>query len=183
MIKQTVTYENLDGKEVTETIYFHISKSEMIRYVANDIVNPDELIKVANMETSPEQKTQLFNIFEQFIGISYGMKSENGNRFIKDEEATKAFMTSPVYDAFMDKLLSSEKVAADFVVGLFPKDLSDAARNQMIGNNTKDSSVTPITEAPAFKDRVEKAIEPKPDPEFDLAVQKEVERRLNEILK
>lgn len=181
MIKQTVTYENLDGKEVTETLYFHISKSEMIRYVANDIVNPDELIEVANMETNPEQKTRLFNIFEQFIGISYGTKSEDGNRFVKDEEATKAFMTSPVYDAFIDELLSSEKVAADFVAGLFPKDLSDAARKQMIGDNTKDSSVTLITAAPTFEDKSETVKESKPDSEFHLAVQKEVERRLNEL--
>ena len=55
------------------------------------------------------------DFFENFIAKSYGVKSEDGRRFMKSEEISRSFMETPAYEVLFEKLVTDDKYAADFV--------------------------------------------------------------------
>ena len=122
MIKKTITYEDFNGDKQTEDHYFHMSKTELINtemsYEGGLSTILPELIKEGNA-------ARLLEMFQSIIRKSYGKRSEDGKRFIKDPEATEEFMQSQAYDALFTELVTSPDAASQFVQGIIPKDLLD----------------------------------------------------------
>ena len=58
---------------------------------------------------------KIMDFFENFISKSYGVKSEDGRRFMKSEEISRSFMETPAYEVLFEKLVTDDKYAADFV--------------------------------------------------------------------
>lgn len=134
MVKKTITYENFNGEKKKKDLWFHISKTEMIRMIANGEIDPDEMKKAA----AEEDPNKLFTLIEIVVQRSYGEKSADGEMFIKDEETLKRFLYSPVYDAFMTHMLKAEN-SVDFVRGIFPEDVVNAIINEMKKNPDIDA--------------------------------------------
>jgi hypothetical protein len=120
MLKKTVTYEDFDGKSVTEDLYFHLSKSEIVE------------MKFGDMSTVLEAMTQkdakpadILAAFKRVIGMTYGVKSQDGRRFHKSPEQTEEFLASPAYDAlFMSLITGGEQNAVDFITAVLPSDMA-----------------------------------------------------------
>ena len=58
---------------------------------------------------------QIMEFFEDLITKAYGVKSEDGRRFMKSEEISRSFMESPAYEVLFEELVTNDKAAADFV--------------------------------------------------------------------
>jgi hypothetical protein len=120
MIKQTVTYTNFNDEEVTEDLYFHLSKTELIDL---ELSHEGGLSTILPEMVKGGDVAKIMELFKRIIQMSYGTRSADGKKFVKDEEVTKEFMTSPAFDALFMQLVSTPEAATDFITGMVPKDL------------------------------------------------------------
>lgn len=121
----TVKYVNLFGEEVDEQLHFHLSKSELMNM---ELQSTPLSAKIAAMNGGEASPADAYKLFCEFVGAAYGERSEDGKRFFKDERATKAFLSSPAFDALLDKLSADPKFSNGFLAGLFPDDIMGKAK-------------------------------------------------------
>lgn len=122
MIKETISYEDIDGNSKTMDAYFHLSMREMRQLLKDGI--QEKLDAVASGKASTDT---MFDLIDVLIKTSFGKRVEsNGEaRFVKDPELTEAFMNSDAYDSLLGKMMSDDQFATRFFSGLVPKALSD----------------------------------------------------------
>lgn len=127
MFKDTVTYVDFDGNERTEDLYFNLTKAEVIA-MENSVLGglSRRLEKIVNALDN----VQIMDSFIDLIKSSYGVKSDDGKRFIKSEKITEEFMQTGAYDEFFMKLISDEEFAGKFIQGIAPAGLSDEELEQ-----------------------------------------------------
>lgn len=133
MYPAKVTYEGFDGETVEETLYFHMSTKDWVKadedkkefggyekYLAAQLEVGD-LKDAENMAAEDVRPIRVLTMLEDIIRRSYGERSEDGRRFVKDPNRTEAFMASLAFDAFLDDLLVKEGLSTAFVQALIPK--------------------------------------------------------------
>lgn len=120
MLKKTITYEDYNGKERTEDFYFHLSKPAVINL---EYSVPGGLSNFVDRAVKRGDEKDLLDLINIFITKSYGQKSDDGKRFIQNDEVLQAFLESPAYEEFLFETLSSSKSATEFINGIMPKDL------------------------------------------------------------
>lgn len=122
MLTKTIKFTDFNDVERKEEVCFNLTKSEIMKL---------ELTTYGGISTrlqkiidSPDIPT-LTGIFEDLIMWSYGEKSEDGKYFDKGEDFSlfKKFKTTPAYDILFMELLGDANAAADFILGIVPKDL------------------------------------------------------------
>lgn len=138
MIKETISYEDIDGNSKTMDAYFHLTMREMRQLLKDGI--QEKLDAVTSGKASTDDT---FDLIDILIKTSFGKRIEsNGEaRFVKDPELTEEFMNSDAYDSLLGKLMSDEKFATRFFSGLVPKALSE--RMNAISNGAAQSALTP----------------------------------------
>lgn len=126
MIKQTVKFTDLEGKERTKDLYFHLTKADLMEMeiYAGGVKERVEKLK------DDEDNIGIYEFFKDLIKRSYGVKSDDGISFLKDEKKTQAFLQSEAYSAFLMSLLESEEAAAKFVNGIMPTNTNTAPAPQ-----------------------------------------------------
>lgn len=112
MLKKTITYKDWNDVERTEDFYFDLSRPEIVRMQASEKGGYDTQLRSIASAMNP---ALVMSFFEDFIAKSYGEKSEDGRRFIKSEELSKAFMQTPAYEVLFDELVTDDNAAAEFV--------------------------------------------------------------------
>jgi hypothetical protein len=149
MIKKTVEYDNFDGVKQTEDLYFHLSKSEIVEMHTGGIVALLNEVMTRAKATDSANANEIVALFKKLIGMAYGVKSADGNRFHKDKQQTEDFLASPAYDAvFMDLLNGGDQDAIKFVLGMLPKDMADEAASIAASLSNGVKVVIPITDVP-----------------------------------
>lgn len=138
MIKETISYEDIDGNSKTMDAYFHLTMREMRQLLKEGI--QEKLEAVTSGKASPEDT---FDLIDMLIKASYGKRIEdNGEaRFVKNPEATEIFMESDAYDSLLSKLMSDDKFATRFFTGLVPKSLTE--RMNAISNDATQNALPP----------------------------------------
>ena len=120
-----VTYTNFFGEETEETLYFNLSKGELMNM---ELQHTPLSAKIAAINNGDASAMDSYKLLCEFVSKAYGERSEDGRRFFKDDRATKAFMASPAFDALLDKLSSDPKFSTGFLAGLFPEDIMGKAK-------------------------------------------------------
>lgn len=120
MIKKTVTYKDLNGKERTETFYFHYFESEIM-----DMEMSEEGGLAERIQRIIDAKDQasLLKVIKKFVIDAYGIKSDDGRRFIKNKDVKDAFVECPAYSKIYMELLTNDELAAEFVNKVVPEDM------------------------------------------------------------
>lgn len=122
MIKKTVTYEDYNGEKRTETFYFHYTEAEILDMEMSEEGSFAERIQRI---IDAKDKTALMKLVKKFVIDAYGVKSEDGKRFMKNDEVKAAFLECPAYsDIFMD-MVTNDELAAEFVNGVIPNTMQD----------------------------------------------------------
>lgn len=121
MIKKTVTYKDLNGKERTETFYFHYFESEIM-----DMEMSEEGGLAERIQRIIDAKDQasLLKVIKKFVIDAYGVKSDDGRRFTKSQEVKDAFVECPAYSKIYMELLTNDELAAEFVNKVVPEDMA-----------------------------------------------------------
>lgn len=134
MLKYPITYEDLDGNTVTESFYFNFTKTELIEM---EVSEREGLQKVLERIVAAEDRKELVAQFKKLILSSYGVKSEDGKRFVKSETLRTEFSQHPAFDALFIKLATDANAGGDFVNGVMPRDLA-----KLIAEKTETSKAT-----------------------------------------
>lgn len=138
MISKEVTYENFDGDEVTEKLWFHISKAEIIADMESQ--DPDAVIPLMmSFQTQIESGNevtglQLLATVKKIIAMAYCERLGDGIK-PKTKEASDAFLGSLAFDQLLTELISDPDFALKFITNIFPKDLEALA--EKIGKENK----------------------------------------------
>lgn len=138
MIKETISYEDIDGNSKTMDAYFHLTMREMRQLLKDGI--QDKLDAVTSGKASPDV---MFDLIDDLIKTSYGKRTEVDGEahFVKNPETTEIFMQSEAYDSLLSKLMSDDTFATRFFTGLVPKALTE--RMNTIANGSAQAALTP----------------------------------------
>lgn len=132
MLKKTIKYTDFNGVERTEDFYFNLSKAELMEMEMSTSGGLTEMVKrIINTQDTPS----ILRIFKKIILKAYGVKSDDGKRFIKNEDLAKEFEQTEAYSELFMELLQDEKKAADFINGLLPKDLAKQIEDEQAKQN------------------------------------------------
>ena len=122
MLKKRIKYTDYDGNNREEDFYFNLSKAELIELELSTEGGLEQMIqKITDTRDMPK----LIELFKRLILMSYGEKSENGKRFIKNKELSDAFAQTEAYSELFMELATDDKAASDFVNGIIPQGLGD----------------------------------------------------------
>ena len=119
---ETIKYETYDGVEVEEDFRFNLSKAELMRMEMSQYGGMQALLE----KIVKEQDTKrIYNMFEDIIQKAYGVKSDDGKQFIKNQEILDRFVQSEAYSNLIMKMLEDADFAAKFIRNTFPKDVQE----------------------------------------------------------
>ena len=125
MIKKTISYEDYDGVQRTEDFYFNLSKPELIEMQTGEAGGLDK--KIEKMQQT-QDVSKIIELMKEVIQKSYGVKSDDGKRFIKNQEILDEFMQSEAYSELFMELATDANKAAEFIQGILPKGLAEEAK-------------------------------------------------------
>lgn len=133
MLKQTVQYEDFDGNQATETLYFNVTQTQW----AENMHLVDEFRAMASQIQGPtrdltsKEVQQILELVKKLIKISYGVRSDDGKRHIKTDEIWEEFTQTAAYDAFLMSLFTDTAKCRAFMMGIMPKDAAEQVGKAM----------------------------------------------------
>ena len=122
MIKKTVTYKDYNDVERTESFYFHFNEAEILDMEMS--VEGGFAERVQRIVDAKDQSS-LLKVIKNFVLDAYGVKSENGKRFIKNDDVKAEFVECPAYSMIFMELVTNDTLAAEFVNGVVPDSMKD----------------------------------------------------------
>jgi len=131
MLKKSVTYMNFDDEIVTEDLFFNLTKAEIM-----ELETSEEGGFIASMQkvVANENAGAALVGFKRLIMMAYGEKVGPDKKFVKvynGVNLSEAFVATEAYSTILMELSSDATIAAAFINGLLPKDLVQAAQNQL----------------------------------------------------
>lgn len=131
MLKKHITYTDYNDNVVEEDFYFNLTKPELAELqldteggLKNKI---EKMVKENNLG-------EAMKLFHSLIIKSFGIKAEDGKRFIKSDEISLAFTQSPAYEVLYSEVLESEESAINFILAVLPKDIAEQVKAEAIKN-------------------------------------------------
>lgn len=122
MYAEKVTYTDYNGNERTETLYFNLTKSEMMRMdLEMDGNLRDYLIRISESKNGKE----IMEMFDKVLRLAYGIKSDDGKRFMKSDDIYRAFTETEAYNEFFFKLVTDAAYAGKFIDGVVSEGLKN----------------------------------------------------------
>ncbi len=115
MIKKTVKYVDFNGNENEEVIYFNLTKAELTKLEMGKKNGLSNYIKEA---VESGDNAALLDVFTNIILDSYGVKSEDGKRFVKSAKLREEFEQSAAYSEVFMEIASNPESAEAFIKGL-----------------------------------------------------------------
>lgn len=128
MFSREVKYKDFNGLDQTETFYFNLSKTELIEM---EVQYENGLSKAIETLMASQNNAEILAIFKKMILDAYGVKSDDGKRFIKSPELSREFSQHAAYEVLFMELASNADAAAAFINGLIPADLAEAVEKEM----------------------------------------------------
>ena len=92
-----------------------------------------------NRIINTQDSKELIKTFKELILKSYGIKSDDGRRFIKSKELSDEFAQTEAYSELFMELATNAQAAAEFANGIVPQDVAEEA------SKLQESKITPIT--------------------------------------
>lgn len=125
MLGREIVYPDLDGNPVTETFWFHLSKIELAE---KDVLTDGGYSAKLHEVIKTNKASEVYPILKEFILDSVGIRSEDGKRFIKNEDVRNDFVQSAAYETLIFELLKDGKAAAEFMNAIMPANLVKEAQ-------------------------------------------------------
>lgn len=121
MKKEVIKYTDYNGVEREEPFYFNLTDAELLELEMGTVGGFAEMVqKIVAAKDAPT----IINTFKEIILKAYGVKSDDGRRFIKSPELSKEFSETPAYSILYMQLATDADKGADFILGIVPEDKS-----------------------------------------------------------
>lgn len=131
MIKQEITFNDLDENPVTETFWFHLSKGEMAEMaIGKEGAKGGFETWVKTLIASNDGEV-LIKAFREILLSTIGERAPDNIQFIKSDQIRNRFAQSDAYSTLlMDLLTDADKMSA-FINGVVPAKMRDGTDAQM----------------------------------------------------
>jgi hypothetical protein len=143
LILKTITFPNYNDEQETDSFYFNLSKGELIKMQMAAIDERTESFqdKLEKIGKSLNGKA-LIDVVDEIIDVSYGVKTVDGKRFIKNAKDLEIFKSSGAYSELVVELCTDAEACAAFVNGLVPKNLRDEVTKEVAQSARERSQAT-----------------------------------------
>jgi hypothetical protein len=128
MLKHEITYEDFNGDTVTETLYFNLSEAELIEMEFGVDNGFGEYLQ--NI-VKAQDKNALIQNFKTIVLKAYGEKSDDGKRFMKSDQIREDFSNTAAYQELFKQLAIDSTYAANFIIGIFPKNTQPGLKKEL----------------------------------------------------
>lgn len=125
MYKIHEKYTDYNGVEREEDFYFNLTEAEITEM---ELTTEGGLSAMLNRIIAAKDSTKLISVFKDLLLKSYGQKSPDGRRFVKNPDLITDFVETPAYSQIYIRLASDDKAATEFVNNIIPKNLADKAK-------------------------------------------------------
>lgn len=119
MLKRTITYTDYNGVERKEDFYFNLTKAELMEMEIGTTGGFAEMIQKI---VDAKDAEKILKVFKEMVLKAYGVKSDDGKRFIKSKELSDAFAQTEAYSILFMELATDAEAGAAFVNGIMPAD-------------------------------------------------------------
>lgn len=117
MLKKTITYTDYNGVERVEDFYFNFTEAELAEM---QLATEGGLSGMVEKIVAAKDQPAIIRLFKELILKAYGVKSDDGRRFIKSEEVRNSFAQTEAYSILFMELGTDAEKAAAFVNGIIP---------------------------------------------------------------
>ena len=121
MIKKTITYTDYNGVERTEDFHFNLTKAEIMEM---EMSTSGGLAEMVNRVVAAKDAPTIIKVFKDLILKSYGVKSDDGRRFIKNDKIREEFEQTEAFSILFMELATDADAGAAFVNGIIPADMA-----------------------------------------------------------
>lgn len=122
MVKKKITFKDFNDREVTEEFHFHLKTSDLLEMEASHTGGYAAYMQRA---ISSEDNGLIYNVFKDLILGSVGRISEDGKRFIRNDEIIADFTESNAYSALLMEMMKDTDWAIEFFNGVMPSGLKE----------------------------------------------------------
>lgn len=137
MFSDSITYTDFDGNERTEVLYFNISPSEAMEL---EIKYPGGYANKLQRDIDRGDNQAVIQDMIDFVKLSYGVKSDDGRKFVKSIENYEDFISTNAYEEFLQKFLADPDYALKFIVSAFPTDGVDMSDEELMKKVKDDTA-------------------------------------------
>lgn len=121
----TYTYENDEGKEVTETqvFWFNLSQREVAEL---DLYGGEKDFETWYRKAlKNDDRRGQYELFKEVLLNAYGVREDEGRGFRKNAELREQFASHAAYEALWDEFAEDPRVMLEFFKMVVPKKLSE----------------------------------------------------------
>lgn len=126
MLTENIKYTDFSGNEREGILLFNLTRAELVRWL---IIDEGLVDRLQNIQT--RSGAQIIEEFDGLIKKSYGIRSEDGKRFVKNDEIYGDLIQTAAYDEFFMGLMTDPEKAKAFVNGIMPAELIQEAQKDL----------------------------------------------------
>lgn len=123
MFKGIIEYEDFDGNKVNEEVCLNLTRVEVIdlegNYEGTMSATLKSMLNEDNELIAPIH--EVLKVFGDIVRAAYGVRSEDGKKFIKSAEKTREFAGSAVYDELLMRMVTVPGFAGEVMNAIMPK--------------------------------------------------------------
>lgn len=132
MLKKTIKYPDYNGKEREEDFYFNLNKAELTEM---EFSQDGGLTSLIERVVKEQDNKEIIKIFKDLVLKAYGVKSDDGRRFIKNDEIRDSFVQTEAYSELFMELATDADAAAAFINGITPAVPKQSVKQHPVNNN------------------------------------------------
>lgn len=141
MFKKKINYTDFDGNNRSETFYFNFTKGELLEMQIGTNGGYDTYLK--RLVESQDQ-AEITKIFKEIILKAYGIKSDDGKRFIKTDTLREEFTQTEAYSELFTELATNTEAAIEFINGIMPPALMAEVNKEDMKKQMQEAGLPPI---------------------------------------
>lgn len=120
MYVKEMEYTDFNGVTRKEKFYFNLTKAEILDLELGKAGGLTEYIKkIVEAQDTPT----IMELFKSLLLKSYGVKSDDGRRFIKNDQVREEFAQTQAFSDLYMLLALNDEEASKFVNGIVPEDM------------------------------------------------------------
>ena len=126
MYRDHRTYIDFNGVERTEDFYFNLSKAEIADM---ELSTTGGIKDMVNKILEAKDQAKLVSLFKDLIRMAYGVKSEDGRNFIKNDKVREDYFSTNAYSDLYMELATNDQFASQFFEAILPVTATDSEPN------------------------------------------------------
>jgi len=122
MLRKTIKYIDYNGTEREEQFLFNLDEAELMEM---ELTTTGGLSTTIERIVAEQDTAKIIEMFKNLVLKSYGKISDDGRRFIKNDEIRDEFMQSKAYSKLFMELATDADAATKFIEGVIDVDQND----------------------------------------------------------